>query len=67
MSKIYINNDWLFAKEFKEEYISGNDGERPRCSRGVPFNNKKRLSPCILCKMWQQATDSARTRFLTRL
>ena len=25
--KIYLNNDWLFATEFKEEYIFGNVDE----------------------------------------
>ena len=44
MSKIYINNDWLFATNFKEEYIFGNIDERmvevriPHTTKELPFN-----------------------------
>ena len=44
MSKIYLNNDWLFATEFKEEYIFGNVDEDmvevriPHTTKELPFN-----------------------------
>ena len=44
MSKIYINNNWLFATNFKEEYIFGNIDERmvevriPHTTKELPFN-----------------------------
>ncbi len=44
MSRIYLNNGWLFAKQFKEEYISGAidtdfvDARLPHTVRELPFN-----------------------------
>ena len=44
MSKIYINNDWLFATDFREEYILGNIDENmtkvrlPHNTSDLPFN-----------------------------
>ena len=44
MSRIYINNDWLFAANFKEEYIFGNIDENmsgirlPHNTCELPFN-----------------------------
>ena len=55
MSRIYINNDWLFAKEFKEEYISGNIDENmsavriPHTTRELPFNYFSEEEYQMLC------------------
>ena len=55
MSKIYINNDWLFAENFKEEYIFGNIDENmtqarlPHTTRELPFNYFSEDSYQMLC------------------
>ena len=55
MSKIYINNDWLFAKEFKDEYISGSIDDTmqsvriPHTTRELPFNYFSEDSYQMLC------------------
>ena len=55
MSKIYINNDWLFATEFKEEYIFGNIDENmtkvrlPHTTSELPFNYFSEESYQMLC------------------
>ena len=55
MSKIYLNNDWLFAENFKEEYIFGNiDGSMaevrlPHTTRELPFNYFPEDSYQMLC------------------
>ena len=55
MSKIYINNDWLFAEIFKEEYIFGNIDENmtqvrlPHTTRELPFNYFSEDSYQMLC------------------
>ena len=44
MSRIYINNNWFFAEEFKNEYISGIIDENmkevriPHTTKELPFN-----------------------------
>ena len=44
MNRIYINNDWLFAEQFKDEYILGSIDENmkkvriPHTTRELPFN-----------------------------
>ena len=44
MSRIYINNDWLFAENFKKEYLSGAIDESfvsarlPHTVKELPFN-----------------------------
>ncbi len=44
MSRIYLNNDWLFAEEFKDEYISGSIDDTmksvriPHTTKELPFN-----------------------------
>ena len=55
MSRIFINNDWLFAKEFKDEYISGNIDEQmveariPHTTRELPFNYFSEEEYQMLC------------------
>ncbi len=55
MSKIYINNDWLFAADFKEEYIFGNTDENmtkvrlPHTTSVLPFNYFSEDSYQMLC------------------
>ena len=55
MSKIYINNDWLFATSFKEEYISGNTDESmtevriPHTTKELPFNYFSEEEYQMLC------------------
>ena len=55
MSKIYLNNDWLFATEFKEEYVSGNIDERmvsvriPHTTKELPFNYFSEEEYQMLC------------------
>lgn len=55
MSKIYINNDWLFADNFKEEYIFGTIDENmtqvrlPHTTRELPFNYFSEDSYQMLC------------------
>ena len=55
MSKIYINNDWLFAEKFKEEYIFGNIDENmaqvrlPHTTCELPFNYFSEDSYQMLC------------------
>ena len=55
MSKIYINNDWLFAKEFKDEYISGNIDDAmqsvriPHTTKELPFNYFSEEEYQMLC------------------
>ena len=55
MSKIYINNDWLFAEEFKEEYILGNIDENmtkvrlPHNTYDLPFNYFSEEDYQMLC------------------
>ena len=55
MSKFYINNDWLFAENFKEEYIFGNIDENmaevrlPHTTRELPFNYFSEDSYQMLC------------------
>ena len=55
MSKIYINNDWLFATNFKEEYIFGNIDENmtkvrlPHTTSTLPFNYFSEDSYQMLC------------------
>lgn len=55
MSKIYINNDWLFAENFKEEYIFGNIDENmtqvrlPHTTCELPFNYFSEDSYQMLC------------------
>ena len=55
MSKIYINNDWLFATDFKEEYIFGNIGEGmtrariPHTTKELPFNYFSEEEYQMLC------------------
>ena len=55
MSKIYINNDWLFATNFKEEYILGNIDENmtkvrlPHNTYDLPFNYFSEDSYQMLC------------------
>ena len=55
MSKIYINNDWLFATNFKEEYIFGNIDENmtkvrlPHTTSELPFNYFSEESYQMLC------------------
>ena len=44
MSRIYINNDWLFAERFKEDYLSGaidtdfSEARIPHTTKELPFN-----------------------------
>ncbi|MBR5144502.1 MAG: glycoside hydrolase family 2 protein, partial [Clostridia bacterium] len=53
--KIYLNNDWLFATEFKEEYISGNIDEAmveariPHTTKELPFNYFSEEEYQMLC------------------
>ena len=55
MSKIYINNDWLFAKEFKDEYISGSIDDAmqsvriPHTTKELPFNYFSEEEYQMLC------------------
>ena len=55
MSKIYLNNDWLFATEFKEEYIFGNIDESmveariPHTTKDLPFNYFSEEEYQMLC------------------
>ena len=55
MSKIYINNDWQFAEEFKEEYIYGSIDEGfqevriPHTTRELPFNYFSEEEYQMLC------------------
>ena len=55
MSKIYINNDWLFATSFKEEYIFGNVDENmtkvrlPHTTNELPFNYFSEEEYQMLC------------------
>ena len=55
MSKIYINNDWLFAENFKEEYIYGSIDEGfqkvriPHTTRELPFNYFSEEEYQMLC------------------
>ena len=55
MSKIYINNDWLFATNFKEEYIFGNIDENmtkvrlPHNTYDLPFNYFSEEEYQMLC------------------
>ena len=55
MSKIYINNDWLFATSFKEEYIFGNVDENmtkvrlPHTTSELPFNYFSEEEYQMLC------------------
>ncbi len=55
MSKIYINNDWLFATNFKEEYIWGHIDENmtkvrlPHNTCDLPFNYFSEDSYQMLC------------------
>ena len=53
--KIYLNNDWLFATEFKEEYIFGNIDEGmveariPHTTKELPFNYFSEEEYQMLC------------------
>ena len=53
--KIYLNNDWLFAREFKEEYIFGNIDESmveariPHTTKELPFNYFSEEEYQMLC------------------
>ena len=55
MRKVYINNDWLFATNFKEEYIFGNTDENmtevklPHNTCDLPFNYFSEDSYQMLC------------------
>ncbi len=55
MSKIYINNEWQFAEEFKEEYIYGSIDEGfqevriPHTTRELPFNYFSEEEYQMLC------------------
>ena len=53
--KIYLNNDWLFARDFKEEYIFGNIDEGmtgvriPHTTKELPFNYFSEEEYQMLC------------------
>ena len=55
MSRIYINNDWLFATDFKEKYIFGTIDDNmtqvrlPHTTRELPFNYFSEDSYQMLC------------------
>ena len=55
MSKIYINNGWQFAEEFKEEYIYGSVDDSmtevrlPHTTRELPFNYFSEEEYQMLC------------------
>ena len=55
MSRIYINNDWLFATKFEAEYIFGSIDENMTCVRlphntcDLPFNYFSEDSYQMLC------------------
>ncbi len=54
MSRIYLNNDWLFAEEFKEEYIFGNTDDMksvriPHTTKELPYNYFSEEEYQMLC------------------
>ena len=55
MSRIYINNNWLFAEKFKEEYIGGCLDENmtevriPHTTKELPFNYFSEEQYQMLC------------------
>ena len=55
MSRIYLNNDWLFAEEFKDEYIFGSIDDTmksvriPHTTKELPFNYFSEEEYQMLC------------------
>ena len=55
MSRIYLNNDWLFAEEYKDEYIFGSIDDTmksvriPHTTKELPFNYFSEEEYQMLC------------------